>query len=157
MTTTNTNRAIYRIAMRQLETRDFIRWAATEPDLNPLESELLARYLEVFPLAEYCSCRGLNATELSQMVERLEEIEDAAGDDIEGIEAARRALVFVRNQEGFDAPLNLMTRWREDAESEEDTPVKYSADCRNVTMPARFFEEICSLIRDLENEHFRAL
>lgn len=157
MTTTNQNRAIYRVAMRQLDTADFIRWAAAEPDLNPLEAELLARYAEVLPLAEYCELRGETGAETVQRIEQLEAIEDAAGGDIEEIEAARRALVFVRSQEGINAPLNLLERWREYAESEEDTPVKYSADCRNVTMPARFFEELCDLIRDLENDHYRAL
>lgn len=157
MTTTNQNRAIYRVAMRQLDNSEFIRWAAAEPDLNLLEAELLARYLEVFPLAEYCEQRNESGAEIVERIEQLEAIEDAAGDDVEEIEAARRALDFVRDQEGLNAPLNLMERWREDAESEEDTPVKYSADCRSVTMPARFFEEICDLIRDLENEHYRAL
>jgi hypothetical protein len=157
MTTTNQNRAIYRVAMRQLEARDFIRWAAAEPDLNPLEAELLARYAEVLPLAEYCEQRGETGAETVQRIEQLEDIEDAAGGDVEEIEAARRALVFVRNQEGFNAPLNLMTRWRNAAESEEESPVRYVDGARNVVMPARFFEEVCDLIRDLENDHYRAL
>lgn len=157
MTTTNQNRAIYRVAMRQLDNSEFIRWAAAEPDLNPLEAELLARYLEVFPLAEYCEQRNESGAEIVERIEQLEAIEDAAGDDVEEIEAARRALDFVRNQEGLNAPLNLMGHWCDDAESEDGTPVKYSADGRNVTMPARFFEELCELIRALENEHYRAL
>lgn len=157
MTTTNQNRAIYRVAMRQLDNAEFIRWASAEPDLNPLEAELLARYLEVFPLAEYCEQRNESGAEIIGWIEQLEAIEDAAGDDVEEIEAARRALAFVRNQERSNASLNLMSRWCDDAVSDEESPVRYTDGCRNVTMPARFFEEICDLIRDLENDHLRAL
>ena len=83
---TTQNRAIYRFALRSLDTATFSRFAAAEPDLNPLENELLARYLDAVPLIVMAETTNVDAAE----IERLQKINDAAGDDVDEISEAFR-------------------------------------------------------------------
>lgn len=175
---TNTNRAIYRVAMRQLEARDFIRWASAEPELTPLEAELLARYSELFPLADYCNERGLDAAELLQMAERFEEIDDEVGSDIEALADGQRAAAFLRDMNGINAPIPLLMRWYNDATSDEPRTfteyvydaetgrrypravrrqfAEYSEDGSAVTIPASQFQDLLENLRRLDYAVFEA-
>lgn len=141
---TTTNRAIYRFALRTLDTATFARFAAAEPDLNPLEAELLARYLDAIPLVEMAEAAGVDAAE----IERLQKINEAAGDSVEEIELASRCAQILVT-EWRNSAVNRLLRCRE--ELIEAAP-RETAGGAFVKVPAGLFGELLQHLAQLDEE-----
>ena len=146
------NRRIDSVAMSQMDDATLTRWAGLEPVLTPLEAELIRRwndYLEIH-------AAGVEAvetyTEDFSEIEKAFEIADLFDRDEETAEDAKRALTFVRNQEGFDAPLDNLLKLRERL---LDSPPAES--CGFVRLPAREYESLMLYLRDLDSEFYEAI
>ena len=111
--TNQNSRRIDSVAMSQMDDATLTRWAGLEPVLTPLEAELIRRwndYLEI-------NAAGVEAvsyyTDDPKELEKAFDIASMFDTDEEEAEAAKRALSFVRNQEGFDAPISVLQELRE--------------------------------------------
>ena len=150
--TNQNNRRIDAVAMSQMDDATLTRWAALEPVLTPLETELILRwndYLEIH-------AAGVEAvetyTENFSEIEKAFDIADLFDRDEEEADAARRALKFVRDQEGFDAPVGeLLKLWGRLLNEE---PVRTG---NVVLMPAEEYDRLMEKLSRLDSEFFEAI
>lgn len=150
--TKQNNRAIDAVTMSQMDDATLTRWAALEPVLTPLEAELIRRwndYLEIH-------AAGVEAVEYytgdPADIERAFDIADLFDRDEETAEDARRALKFVRDQEGFDAPIGeLLKLWGRLLNEE---PVRTG---NVVLMPAEEYDRLMEKLSRLDSEFFEAV
>ena len=150
--TNQNNRRIDAVAMSQMDDATLTRWAALEPVLTPLETELILRwndYLEIH-------AAGVEAvetyTENFSEIEKAFDIADLFDRDEEEADAARRALKFVRDQEGFDAPIGeLLKLWGRLLNEE---PVRTG---NVVLMPAEEYDRLMEKLSRLDSEFFEAI
>lgn len=153
MTTTNQNRAIYRVAMRQLDARDFARWASAEPELNPLESELIERYTALLPVAEMLENLDETADGLAQIIDRCNDLEanlDAfdrvARGLLDWLALANNPHAVSRTRREYDAKTGFYSTVLEAGPLAER-----SKDGREVTIPARHYDALMNLLRRLDS------
>ena len=150
--TPRNNRAIDSVSMSQMDDSTLRRWASLEPVLTPLEAELIRRWADYLEI----NAAGVEAvsyyTDDPKELETVFDIADAFDRDEDEVAAAKRALTFVRNQEGFDAPVNNLLKLRErllEAAPEQTGGV--------VLMPAEEYTELMESLRRLDSEIYEAM
>lgn len=150
--TKQNNRAIDAVAMSQMDDATLTRWAALEPVLTPLETELIRRWNDYIEI----HAAGVEAvetyTEDFSEIEKAFDIADIFDRDEETAEDAKRALNFVRDQERFDAPVDNLLKLRE--RLLEDEPVTTGGV---VLFPAEEFDCLMRNLRRLDSEYWDAI
>lgn len=150
--TKQNNRAIDAVAMSQMDDATLTRWAALEPVLTPLETELIRRWNDFIELHSAVVEAVEYHTEDPADIERAFDIADIFDRDEETAEDAKRALTFVRNQEGWNAPVSGLLKLREKLIDEE--PVRTGGV---VLLPVGAYESLMDSLRRLDSEFFEAV
>lgn len=147
------NRRIDSVAMSQMDDATLTRWAGLEPVLTPLEAELIRRWNDFIELHSAVVEAVEYHTEDPAEIERAFDIADKFDNDEETAEDARRALTFVRNQEGWNAPISNLLAFRD--RLLDDEPMETDHD--TVEIPVREYEHLMDSLRRLDSEFYEAI